>query len=156
MQIEILIQLLLAHFLTDFVLQPPRMVKSKNSNAHKSFYFWIHIILTGTLTYVLLMQWSNWQVPLFIMLTHGFIDLWKIRQENKIADNNKKTGTLNFFLDQLFHLIVLLIAWLYIIKGFGEIIPFIESLITGALIASLSRMIAILFPIFLVVAFPNF
>jgi hypothetical protein len=138
MNIVILIQLLLAHILTDFVFQTPKMVESKNSDGYKSIYFWVHIILAGTLTYVILMQWTNWLVPLFIVITHGFIDFWKIKQEQKVATYNlssqnnpdKKTTTVQFFLDQFFHVIVILIAWVYLTETSKQVLPFIESLIT--------------------------
>lgn len=134
----LLIQLVLAHILTDFVFQNKNMVDRKNSDGIKSPYFWIHILLSGAITYMILMQWTNWLVPIFIMLTHGGIDYWKILQEKKLKaynanmDNvlNKKTGTSHFFMDQLFHFIVIIIVWLYLIKGFNEIIPFFVMLTT--------------------------
>ena len=43
MNIVILIQLLLAHVLTDFVFQTKKIVDSKNAKGLASRYFWIHI-----------------------------------------------------------------------------------------------------------------
>jgi len=43
MNITILIQLLLAHLLTDFVFQTKGMVVNKNNYGRKSTYFWGHI-----------------------------------------------------------------------------------------------------------------
>jgi len=61
---------------------------------------------------------------------------------------NKKTGTTLFFLDQLFHLIVILIAWLYLTKGFNEVIPFVESLLTDKrYITVITAVILIMWPV---------
>jgi hypothetical protein len=48
---------------------------------------------------------------IFIALTHFGIDLWKL--------NRPARSFQNFLLDQLFHLIVLIITWLFLIQGFG-------------------------------------
>jgi len=152
----ILIQLLLAHVLTDFVFQSRKVVHDKNVKGLKSPYFWAHILLSGVLTYLLLMNWTCWAVPLFIIVTHGIIDFCKIRKEKKIVvfndnqqnDLNKKTGTTLFFLDQLFHLIVILIAWLYLTNGFYKVIPFVESLLTDKrYITVITAVILIMWPV---------
>jgi len=156
MNIVILIQLLLAHVLTDFVFQTKKIVDSKNAKGLASLYFWIHILLSGALTYVFLMNWTCWTVPLFIIVTHGLIDLCKIKQEEKITRfnaleqnaSNKKTSTVLFFLDQLFHLITILIAWLYLTSGFNEVIPFVESLLTDKrYVTVITAVILIIWPV---------
>ena len=152
----ILIQLLLAHILTDFVFQTQKMVESKNADGLKSRSFRVHVLLSGTLTYILLMQWTNWLVPLFILTTHGLIDLFKIwLEKNRVLYNsqqhndlNKRTGTLLFFLDQLFHLIIILFAWLYLTKGFNEVLPFVKSLFTDKQnITIITAVILIIWPV---------
>jgi len=138
MSITIFIQLLLAHILADFVFQTNSMVKNKKSAGLMSLHFWYHILLSGALTYIILMRWCNVEVPLFIIITHGFLDYWKIRQEAKIDtynsqqqnSSNKKTATRPFLLDQFFHLLVILIAWLYLTSSFNQIIPFIKALVS--------------------------
>jgi len=156
MNIVILMQLLLAHILTDFVIQTDTWVIKKNRDGCKSAYFWIHILLSGALTYVLLMQWMNWKVPLFILVTHGFIDCWKINREQKLSAINqritekkdKKTGTIYFFLDQLFHVIIILAAWLYLTNNFNGVTPFLEALITEKdNITILTAVILIIWPV---------
>jgi hypothetical protein len=137
MNITILIQLLLAHILTDFVFQTQKMVESKNKYGLKSTSFHIHILLSGVFTYLILMQWTNWQVPVFIILTHGITDLLKIRLERKRVlfnsqqknDLNKRSGTVLFFLDQFLHLIVIVIVWLYLIDGYKEVLPLLKMLV---------------------------
>lgn len=138
MNILIIIQLLLAHFLNDFVIQTDKWVQNKYLKGLKSPYFWAHIILSGSLTYLFLMKWTLWMVPLFIMVSHGIIDYWKINEEKKIASYNavkedaseKKTGTREFFIDQILHIIIIIIAWLYLTSSIDQILPFLETLLT--------------------------
>jgi|WetSurMetagenome_2_1015567.scaffolds.fasta_scaffold55212_3 hypothetical protein len=156
MNIVILIQLLLAHILNDFVIQSNKWVNGKKTKGINSRYFWIHIFLSGLLTYIFLMQWTAWLVPVFIIVTHGFIDFWKINQEKKIEifnatqenDAKKKTGKRQFFFDQLFHIIMILIAWLYLTKGFKEVLPFLESMLSEKnFITIITATIFIIWPV---------
>ena len=134
----ILIQLLLAHILTDFVFQTKNWVEKKREKGINDWHFWVHVLLSGVLTYILLQQWTNWQIPLFIMITHFFIDWWKIKQEQK---------TKYFFIDQALHLVAILFAWLYIIDGFAEIIPFIHKLFTDVKsITIITALILLIWP----------
>ncbi len=116
----IALQLLLAHVLTDFVLQPAKAIKHKRKHKTKAPFLYVHTFLAGFLTYLFLQQWTSFLIPVCIMLTHFAIDLWKLNQE-------KDTLKL-FLLDQLFHLLILILAWLYLTENFNSIIPFFESL----------------------------
>ena len=82
----IILQLLLAHVLTDFVFQSTKMVAHKRKYKAKSWYLYVHSLLAGVLTYVVLQQWTAFVVPITIAITHFFIDLWKL---NKKEDNLK-------------------------------------------------------------------
>ena len=126
MEITILFQLLLAHILTDFVFQPNSWVEKKNEYGAKGKYFWIHSFLAGFFTYLFLQQWSAFLVPAVIFLTHAAIDYWKIVQERK----TKKIRKLSLFIwDQTLHLMVIVAAWLFLVKGFGKVIPFTVGLL---------------------------
>lgn len=135
----IALQLLLAHVLTDFLLQPTKAIKQKRKHKAKAPFLYIHSFTAGFLTYLFLQQWTGFLVPVFIMITHFGIDLWKL---------NKKKDNLKFFLiDQIFHLFILLLAWLYLTENFNSIIPFFETLFNSqnALILILGYLI-IIFP----------
>jgi len=156
MNIVILIQLLLAHFLNDFVIQTNKWVDIKKSKGIKSWYFWIHIFLSGVLTYIFLMKWTEWTVPLFIIVTHGIIDFWKIYQERKIValntnlknDSEKKTGNRQFFFDQLFHIIMILVAWLYLTENFKEVFPYLVLLLNEKeYITIIAAVIIVVWPV---------
>lgn len=102
--IAILLRLLMAHMLADFLLQPDSWVKDRQISQLQSRYFWLHIAVVGAATYVLLGDWYNWQVPLIIVATHLLIDVVKILSE--------KDSTTAFLLDQFTHLLVIVLVWL--------------------------------------------
>lgn len=119
----ILLQLLLAHILTDFVLQPTRWIIDKRIKKARSIYLYFHALIAGLLTWIFLQELELWYIALFITVTHYLIDLWKLSKNN---DNLRY-----FLLDQLFHIMVIFIAWIYLIEGFDKILPYIKSLINS-------------------------
>lgn len=137
--ILVLLQLLLAHILTDFVLQPGSWIKHKRKYKAKSVYLLIHSLLAGLLSLLFLQQLRLWYIALFISITHYLIDLWKLYQ---VSDNLKY-----FLLDQIFHIIMILIAWLYLIEGFGIIIPFTETIFNSPqFLAITAAYLIVIFP----------
>lgn len=136
----ILLQLLLAHVLTDFVFQSKKMVEHKRKYKAKSWYLYVHCVLAGLLTYLVLQQWSQFLIPVVVVITHFFIDLWKLNQKE---DNLKY-----FLLDQLFHILVLIVAWIYLIEGFKAIIPSLGIVFTSKkVLAILVGYILVIFPV---------
>jgi len=101
------LKLLIAHILGDFVFQPNKWVKSKKKKKLYSKYLYWHLAL-HTLFLILLLNFnvSYWLVIITVVLTHGIIDTLKLYIETK-----KNTRAL-FILDQLLHLIVLLVVTL--------------------------------------------
>lgn len=136
----ILLQLFLAHILTDFVLQPTRWIQHKRKHRGKSYYLIIHALIAGLLTYLFLQELKWWYVAIFISITHYLIDLWKV---NKVNDNLKY-----FLLDQLFHLIIILVAWLYLIQGFGMVLPTLSWLInSSSFLLIAAAYLIVIFPV---------
>lgn len=96
-----LLKLILAHLLTDFVLQPAAWVTAKREKHLAAPAFWWHLGLT-TLMAALFTNLDSWWVPLVIFVTHGLIDWWKsYRPENAKY----------YLIDQLLHLLVIGIVW---------------------------------------------
>jgi len=160
MDIVILLQLLLAHILTDFVFQPYTWVESKNTYGLKSNKYWFHILIAGLTTYIILHQWSNWKIPILVMITHALIDYWKISKESELNkyndqisnDKNKKNGTKYFFIDQFLHIAVILIAWLWLIRGFDQILPLLNNLFTDKnKITIITSLVFIIWPLGLII-----
>ena len=138
--ISILLQLLLAHVLTDFVLQSKTMVDHKRLHKAKSWYLYVHCLLAGVLTYLILQQWSRFLVPIAIMVTHFFIDLWKLHQ--------KEDNLRYFLIDQFLHLVILIIAWLYLINGFSNVLPAISAFFSSTeKLAVLIGYMIVIFPV---------
>lgn len=104
----VLIKLLLAHLLGDFLLQPTKWVKAKEKLKHKSPYLYYHTLLHGILAWIIIGETSFGVWALLITITHGIIDFLKLHfQKNK-------TKRLWFLIDQVLHLLVLLaIAYFY-------------------------------------------
>lgn len=135
----IILQLLLAHIITDFVLQPTKWVEHKRSFKARSKYLYLHSLLAGLLTYIFLLNLEWWYIALIVSITHFFIDLWKLQ----FAKDDLKM----FVLDQLLHLGVILLVWLFLTSNYSEILPFLSTLISSpAILAVLTGYLIIIFP----------
>ncbi len=101
----LLIKLLLAHIAGDFLLQPTSWVADKESRRHRSAPLYLHVILHGFLSWLLVWDTSFWLPALIIVVTHYFIDL------AKVAFQKPHTRATWFALDQVLHLLILCIIW---------------------------------------------
>ena len=107
----ILIKLILSHLLTDFILQPKRWVNDRNEKHFSSVKLYLHGLVTAVAVFIITgMQY--WLVTLVILTTHIIIDGWKSYQ--------KPTATY-FVIDQLLHLLVIIICWYSIFFGYDDI-----------------------------------
>jgi len=89
-------RLILAHLLSDFVLQPSAWVQDRIANKAKAKSLYLHIGVTTATAFVL--SGFQWLPTLIICLSHYCIDLWKAYQKNNLT----------FFLaDQALHLSVI-------------------------------------------------
>ncbi|ADF52923.1 MAG: DUF3307 domain-containing protein [Zunongwangia sp.] len=136
----IFLQLFLAHILTDFVFQTSKGVKQKQKKKAKSIFLYLHAFLAGFLSYLLLRDWDQIFVPIVISVTHYVIDLWKL--------NQKKDNLKYFLLDQLLHIIIIIIVWLYLSSSFEQIGPgFIQLLDSNPFLSVLIAYLLIIFPV---------
>ncbi|HSP40636.1 MAG TPA: DUF3307 domain-containing protein, partial [Gillisia sp.] len=107
--LTLLLQLLLAHILTDFLLQPKSWIEHKRKFKGRSYILILHSLIAGILTLIFLQDLSLWYIALIISITHYLIDWWKLM---------KNRDDLKFFLiDQIFHILVIFLVWLYLING---------------------------------------
>lgn len=95
-------QLILAHLLGDFVLQPNSWVADKEHRKLKSPYLYVHVLIHTVLSFVFLWNTDLWWVSLVVGITHFIIDASKLIFQNV---KNKKAW---FFIDQLLHILVIL------------------------------------------------
>lgn len=102
-QIIWLTKLILAHLLTDFILQPSSWVESRNQKHFASPELYLHGIITTLIAY-LFIGFQYWLVAIVILLSHILIDGWKSYQPKDVKF---------FLLDQLFHLVVIIACWYF-------------------------------------------
>lgn len=101
----LLIKLLLAHLVGDFLLQPNRWVEDKEEKKLRSPWLYLHIALHGALPWLLVQQVGFWKYALGIALTHGAIDILKLYVQTN------RTKRRWFVIDQLLHLLVIGLVW---------------------------------------------
>jgi len=100
---KIAVILIASHVLGDFVFQPDGMARNKR----KPLTMLLHAAIHGLLAWLLLQSFECWQVPLFVMLAHGAIDLFKQRY--------LREGLNMFLIDQALHLMsIFMLAWLLV------------------------------------------
>lgn len=98
----IFIQLILAHLLGDFVLQPNSWVADKESRKLKSKFLYVHILVHTVLSFIFLWNTELWWVAVLVGVSHFIIDA------SKLIFQNIKTKKRWFFIDQLLHILVIL------------------------------------------------
>lgn len=96
-----LAKLLIAHLLTDFVLQPTSWVEDRRKKHFASVKLYIHVAVTSLMA-CLLIGWAYWPVVLVILVTHWLIDGWK---------SYRPDNATYFLADQLLHLAVIAGCW---------------------------------------------
>jgi hypothetical protein len=100
--IALIIKLLIAHVIGDFVLQPNSWVEDKKNKTYKSKYFYLHgLVHLISLIVLLEFKWSYWLSITIIVLSHLIIDWIKLSLEGKINTR------ILFLLDQLLHLVII-------------------------------------------------
>lgn len=127
------LKMFLAHLLGDFLFQPTRWVNEKEILTWKSKYLYFHILVHGTLLFLLVWDLRYWRELLLLTLSHFLVDL------SKLLFQKENTKRLWFFVDQILHVLFLTIAWVFIS---GNSDYKLEQLITEK---SLIYVVAILF-----------
>ncbi|WP_294199606.1 DUF3307 domain-containing protein [uncultured Chryseobacterium sp.] len=103
----IFIQLIFAHLLGDFILQPDSWVAEKEGKKLKSGYLYLHALIHTVLSFILLWNTELWWIALTIGISHLMIDAAKLSFQ--IAKNKKGW----FFFDQALHFLVIAGVSLY-------------------------------------------
>ena len=135
----LLLQLLLAHIVVDFILQPKSWIEHKRKFKARSYILVIHSLMAGLLTLVFIQSLEWWYAALFISITHYLIDWWKLQQ--------KEDDLKYFVLDQLFHIIILLLVWLFLIDGYPRLLPGLKGLLNSTgFLAVIGAYLIVIFP----------
>ena len=101
----ILIKLIIAHFIGDFLLQPKSWVEDKENRKAKSVKLYLHILIHGLLALLILWDLNHWLLALLILFSHGIIDTIKLYAQK---ESNKSSW---FLIDQMLHIISILGLW---------------------------------------------
>lgn len=97
----IFVQLILAHLLGDFILQPNSWVAEKESKKLKSKYLYLHILIHTILSFVFLWNTELWWIAVLTGFSHFIIDAAKLSFQTL---KSKKSW---FFIDQALHMVVI-------------------------------------------------
>jgi len=106
-----LTKLILAHLLSDFLLQPYSWIESRNRKHFASPHLYLHVGVTAAIA-LLLIGYLYWKVLLVILITHLLIDGWKSYQPDKVK---------YFLIDQVLHLVVIAACWYFTFLHPGDI-----------------------------------
>ncbi len=100
--------LIVAHFLADFTFQPNRLLKMKYASPFGTL---VHVMIFALISIIILVPyldfWQTWAVIGGVSLVHFITDISKINLTKK-----SKAYVLPFLLDQMVHLISLIIGGL--------------------------------------------
>jgi hypothetical protein len=140
--IQLLALLFLVHIFADFYCQPISWVKDKNEKHIKSFKLVQHCLVHGILVFIVLSfggyaMSSALYGSLFIFITHFLIDVVK---------SYLPQLSVYFFIDQLLHIIMLIIMWGCLTGQADNTIRYIIAALDYKFIAVLTAYIIVLKP----------
>lgn len=136
MYITWLVKLILAHLLTDFVLQPTSWIDSRNKKHFRSLHLYLHGLITASVA-LLFIGLQYWWVAFTILVTHVLIDGWKSYMPNE---------TKYFLIDQCLHLLVLFVCWYIIFLNTDDVIAGWEIINTQKTLIIITAYVFVSFP----------
>lgn len=105
----ILVKLLCAHLCSDFIMQTDRINSGKRKPGLKGTgYLILHSITHACIAYMLVANWSCWQIPAIVFISHFIIDLVKC----KCCKESLST----FLADQFLHIAIIVVLWFSLYK----------------------------------------
>ncbi len=99
---SLFVNLLLAHFVGDFVLQTESLCKQKLEKKAGSWFLYVHALIILALALLALWDIRLWYIALTIGVSHLLIDLGKVCI--------KKNSVWVFVADQILHILILAVA----------------------------------------------
>lgn len=103
----IIVKLILAHIIGDFLLQPESWVKAKEKRKEAAWQLYVHILIHGVLSLLLLADIKYLKLVLCIMISHLIIDYIKLLFQNE------KSKTVWFIIDQVAHITIISFLGIY-------------------------------------------
>jgi hypothetical protein len=102
MEVDLILLLVIAHLLSDFILQPQSWSDKKEDKILTSHHI-IHAIIVGCVSYLLSFDIGFWKAAILLSVIHLLTDMLK---SWLIARNNEKNY---FFFDQFIHLVSIVV-----------------------------------------------
>lgn len=97
----ILLKLILAHLLGDFLLQPKSWVEEKEKRKVNSLWLYLHLAIHAVVSLIILGNPAYWPLVLLVVISHLIIDIVKLSWQTE------KTKVIWFIIDQLLHLLAI-------------------------------------------------
>lgn len=107
-----LTKMILSHLVTDFLLQPGSWVQQRTARHFASPKLYLHGLVTAVAA-LIITGFHYWLVALVILVTHILIDGWKSYQQQTAK---------YFIIDQLLHLLVILLCWYAVFIKWDDIV----------------------------------
>ncbi len=85
MPVNLLLKLLTAHLLTDFIFLPASWISDISQKKIRSVKLVWHVLGTALLAYVFSGRYHTWEIPLVILISHYLIDLVKVYLPDKFG-----------------------------------------------------------------------
>jgi hypothetical protein len=104
----LLIKLLLAHLLGDFVFQPTKWVAAKEQHKLKAWQLYVHVLIHGLILIALVWDRSFILPGILIVVSHFAIDVLKLKVQKPSSKR------LWFLIDQSLHASVLVLVWYWV------------------------------------------
>jgi hypothetical protein len=127
----VLLKFFIAHFIGDFLLQPPSWVKAKQAKKLGAWQLYVHSLIHGIL--ILILVWDQKFIVWagILALIHLMIDATKSLMQTR------RNQRWLFFIDQLFHFISIYVIWLFFENKF----PSFSFLNNGKIILLITLLI---------------
>ncbi|MFN3589614.1 MAG: DUF3307 domain-containing protein [Spirosomataceae bacterium] len=106
----VLLKLMLAHFIGDFLLQPTSWVKENENRKVKSAKLYLHGLIHGLLVLLVLWDIQHWRFAMLILIAHVILDTIKLYAQKK------ETTSTWFFIDQTGHITCIILLWIVFFK----------------------------------------
>lgn len=122
---NLVLKLILAHLIGDFLLQSDGWIKDKESRKWRSSKLLLHALIHGGLVFVFLLPYSLNEYILaapFIFILHWIIDASKLQYQG----GNGSKRRVWFVMDQLAHYLVIGAVWYYY-EGTGYFFEFLNN-----------------------------
>jgi hypothetical protein len=102
----LLVKLLLAHLLGDFVLQSNSWANDKATQKLKSVKLYYHFAVYTLCVFVIVWDWQLWKGLLLLLVFHYLVDIVKVLLQH----NGNRVAW--FIIDQILHLAAIVVFWL--------------------------------------------